>query len=150
MLLEFTGPIAAPRPGDIVIQRLLARGAYSPEDYSSYFSFTVEDNNFLRIRETGRAFVNMHWYSIRNTGDWFGVAPFKIVYRAVYGDVDNSGTTNGLDANDIWAVRGTVVGPCDRYDMDLDGILGGLDAKDAWVYRGSSAPPMPYGHTCSP
>jgi hypothetical protein len=147
--LTFNGAITAPDPGQVTIQALLAGGAHDPTNLSDQFTFTVEPGNVLKIVENGDVLSNETWYGIRNAG-WPGVGEFKVDLRVVYGDVDNDGTTGGLDANDIWASRGAASGDCDKYDIDADGTIGGLDANDAWGSRGSTAPTKPEGHTCAP
>ena len=150
--LTFEGVIPDPViAGQVEIRRLLPNGALDPTDLSDQFTFSVVGGNVLRIDETGDVLSNETWYAVLNSGNLLGVAPFKVDYRVVYGDVDDTGLTTGTDANDIWQNRTSP--PLDsKYDIDGNGFITGTDANDAWGFRNSTAPldQKPSEHACSP
>ena len=149
MRLTFDGAIPDPvLAGEVEVRELLAAGGFGA-DLSASFTFTVEGGNVLKVAENGDILSNETWYGVLNTGGWSGVAPFEVDYRVIYGDVDNNGTTTGLDASDIWGNRGPA-SDCSLYDIDGNGDITGLDASDAWGYRNSADPGKPDGHACSP
>ena len=131
------------------IRELLANGQFG-SNLSSSFTFTIEDDNVLRVEEDGTVLDNETWYAVLNDGGWSGVADFQMDYVVVRGDADNDGYTAADDAADIWAMRDLDPVPDDsRYDIDANGDINALDANDAWGYRGSTAPEKPSGHGCT-
>lgn len=150
--LPFEGNITRPSAGQLKIQRLLPGESFASTNLSSQFTYTVEGGNVLKIVENGDVLSNLTWYAIRNTGDWTGVAPFKVDIRVLYGDVDNSGVVNSFDVNDVWRNRtADAVDGCNAYDINGDGYINAFDANDTWRARyNSTAPAKPSGHRCNP
>ena len=103
--LTFNGNIQPPQAGQVLIQEMLAGGAYG-KDLSADFAFTVEkDGNqeprILRIQEKGSVLTHRKWYAIRNVGGWSDVADFTVQYVVQVGDTNNDGHVLNSDVGPI-------------------------------------------------
>ncbi len=146
--LTFDAPLPfAPQPGQILIQAMHFCPTPPPPlppfgpDLSAGFTFEVEDGNVLRIGENGSVLVHRKWYSIRNVGDWSGVANFEAQFPVQVGDA--SGDSRVLQA-DAALIQSNV--PClsacgdqNRFDINGDGRVLQSDVGEA-LSRVSSVP----------
>lgn len=86
----FACDISTPGSDDVLIQEMLNNGDFD-SDVSSGFTFTVENGNVLKVRETASSLTHRKWYAIRNTGGWNGVANFEVQYVVQMGDANDDG-----------------------------------------------------------
>jgi hypothetical protein len=151
MLLDFNGTIAAPSPGDIVIQEITA-GGVTGADFSSEFTFTVEGaGDVLRVTETGDSqLTHRQWYRIANEGGWAGVADFERDYVVQMGDCDNNGLVVGADFSCVNEGITCFNCPDDRRDINGDNFILGVDASIVNSFISSFPVAKPTGHACSP
>jgi len=150
--LTFYCDVSAPGSGDVTIQEMLDDGEFD-DDLSDSFDFTIEDDEngdprILKIEEDGSVLTHATWYSIRNTGDWSGVADFEVQYLLQMGDCDNNGLVLSLDVGCVNAAIPCFVdcGDDRREDMDGSGTIISLDVGVVNGHIPSWAVSKPSGH----
>lgn len=154
----FACDITAPGAGDVLIQELLASGAFG-SDLSSSFSFAVEtpsgDPRVLKIEETSPVLARSTspgfeevWYAIRNTGDWSGVGDFEVHYLMMLGDANNDTDTTSSDTQLINAAVPCFAACAPRLDVNGDGFITAFDVglANSNVTSLSADAPKPIGH----
>lgn len=140
--------LALPGAGELLIQELLAGGAFGPNlNTGSNFTFTIEGGNVLRVREgTTPILQDGKWYAVRNTGAWANVAPFEAQYAVQLGDQNANGFTQN---NDVLAINASPTGPVadnSRFDVNGDGFRTNADVTLANANSNSPLPAKPTGH----
>ena len=151
--VNYGANIAAPLPGQVVVQELLPGGALGP-DLSAGFTFTVENNingvpRVLKVVDTGASdLVHRKWYTIRSAGGvWTGGGDFAVDYVVQIGDANNDGAVLNLDAGLINAgVPNFAATDQDRRDIDGDATILNDDVSTANVYIPSFRVAKPSGH----
>lgn len=149
--LRFDLDIDAPASGSILIQEMLAGGAYGP-DLASDFTFTVENDASLRprvlkIREKATTLTHRKWYAIRNMGGWANVAPFVVQYVVQVGDANADNRVLNTDFGVISAAIPVFNAPDDdRRDINGDGRILNTDFGLANSKIPSFNVPKPSGH----
>lgn len=142
------GPIA--NPGVEINQ--LQNGGVLGADLSGNFSFAVENDGgnprILRITETTASLSHLSWYTVRNTGAFGAVAPFRVQHKVLVGDVDGDGL---LLSGDAGLINNAI--PCffacdPSLDVDGDGLILSGDAGLANNGIPVFFVPKPAGHDC--
>ena len=99
----------------------------------------------------GVVLANETWYAVLNSGNWAGVADFKVDYASVYGDANNDQTTGFIDLSAINAMQSPLNQTPDdtRFDINTIGGVSFADLSAANVFIGSSVlGTKPSGHDC--
>ena len=87
------------------------------------------------------------WYTIRNVGNWPGVAPFEVQYVVQVGDADADLKVLNFDAGVINAAIPDFSVPDDeRRDIDGDGKILNFDTGLTNAHIPSFPVPKPTGH----
>ncbi len=131
MRFTFDGDVTAPNNGNILIQELLSGGDFGP-DLSDNFDFSIEDDGsgprILRVEEVVPTLVHRTWYTVRQIGDWAGVAPFRVDYVVQVGDANNDGRVLNTDVGFINpAIPDFFPSDGDRRDVNGDGRILNTD-----------------------
>lgn len=149
--LRFDFDIDAPASESILIQEMLAGGAYGP-NLASGFTFTVENDanlrpRILKIREKATTLTHRKWYAVRSTGDWTNVTPFTVQYVVQVGDANADGRVLNTDFGVINAAIPMFNAPDDdRRDINGDGRILNTDFGVANGKIPSFAVAKPSGH----
>ncbi len=151
--LTFDAPLPfAPQAGQILIQEMLRcptppppLPAFGP-DLSAGFTFEVEGETVLRIRENESVLGHRRWYAIRNVGGWSGVADFEAQFPVQVGDATGDNRVLQSDVLTISAAL-TCISNCgdqNRNDIDGDGRVLNRDVLEANTRVAS----LPIGKPC--
>ncbi|MCK4658637.1 MAG: right-handed parallel beta-helix repeat-containing protein [Phycisphaerae bacterium] len=148
IVLTFAADLEAPEPGDILIQELLAEGAYGPDMSTSGFSFTVEEPTYrLVITDEGTVLSNKTWIAVRHVGGWAGMGSFTVQYMIQVGDVNNDGRVMANDLSPIFPMIPTAgASPTERCDINGDGRVMADDLSPVFPNIPSPSVPKPCGH----
>ena len=143
--LTFSDEIATPPPGAIMIQELLADGAYGP-DLSDHFS-VVTSGATLTMIEDEPVLQHGRWFAVRHVGGWDGVSDFVLDYVCQVGDATRDGRVLPNDLSAIQTDIPNVDAPRDsRYDIDGDGRVMHADLALCNAHMPSFDVPKPAGH----
>ncbi len=154
--LTFDRPITEPSPGggEVIIQQIMDGGA-TGGDISGNFTFSVVGaGDVLRIKETGAVLSNETWYTVRSTGGWAGVAPFKRDYQLLTGDANNDHRVLPNDLSLINSFVSIFVTPPDgsRANINDDNrvLPNDISLANTFVRLFPAPPGKPSDHSCEP
>ncbi len=150
--LTFSANIAAPVPGEVLIQPMLSGGAFGA-DVSAGFTFTVENNQqgnprILKVVDVDPPNLNhRQWYSFRSIGGWAGGGIFEVQYMVQIGDANGDGGVFNFDAGVInGGIPDFGAADQDRRDIDGDGTILNDDISIMNVRIPSFPVAKPSGH----
>ncbi len=156
IILTFDGPIGLPGPGEVQVLRLADGGQFSGPDSSSDFTFSLVEENVLRMQEVNDPhsnLVNRAWYTVVSNG-WTDVAPFRVDLLVQRGDISNDNRTSSIDMSLINSAYCVALGCGDdrREDLNGDRRISSADRSfaRAFLYAGVRIPTKPSGHHCYP
>jgi Dockerin type I domain len=160
ILLDFDHEIDAPQEGDLEIRVIGEGGTLVGEDLFPVIQSTVTDGTRLELRDPGcvphqhpcpSVFENLTWVAITSDEGWPGVAPFTLVVRVVYGDVNNDGRTDFSDISFLYAHASLgQTGDLLPGDVDGDGSSNNSDLVAIFSsIQTGTLPARPPGHECT-
>jgi len=148
--LTFDGPlpVTPPTGTELDIVELLPAGAFGADLLPGTFQLTIEGGNVLKIRESATGstvLADNHWYAIRNTGAWAGVANFEIHFPVNVGDSDGNRFTTPADVGQVNAAPNGPQPDNSRFDINGDAFKTPADVGLANANQGPP-PAKPTGH----